>query len=218
MCYKKCPSHLSSYVYRWPLMFYKAHLADLEHLLSILKLYKYVFEQTINLSKSSFLLSPQLNNFLKKSIMQRLSRLININKSTCLVCHFFGEDMRKICYAIICVKKILLELIHETPPHYLKLVVYAWSNQLPIQLQITSWATFGYLVIYIKIVKVDQSRFWWEKKSTSFFCIISWENICKHKYEGGLGKRKTSIMNLFLLAKVAWRIMSYHNCLVPTLL
>lgn len=96
----------------------------------------------------------------KNSIMQRLNMKAMINETKYFVCQNFGEFG-----IVICVKRFLLELINETRPHYLKLVIHAWSNQSQIQLQITSWVAFGYLIKFIKNMKEDQSRFWWSKNS-----------------------------------------------------
>ncbi|CAA7042519.1 unnamed protein product [Microthlaspi erraticum] len=49
-----------------------------------------------------------------------------------------------------------------------------------------------------------------EKRKQHLLC---WDKVCKPKEEGGLGIRKTSLMNIALLAKVGWRVLHDNNSL-----
>jgi hypothetical protein len=43
--------------------------------------------------------------------------------------------------------------------------------------------------------------------------LLSWNQICKPKNEGGLGIRETDHMNLAFMMKLAWGLMTEHNSL-----
>lgn len=52
------------------------------------------------------------------------------------------------------------------------------------------------------------SKFWWGKERDTFVRFISWHKICQPKSFGGLVNKNSNIMNLVLLTKVAWRILT----------
>ncbi|XVF50184.1 hypothetical protein PTKIN_Ptkin04bG0075500 [Pterospermum kingtungense] len=70
--------------------------------------------------------------------------------------------------------------------------------------------------------KIDQMvrNFWWgHKEDERKIHFRKWDFICQHKDKGGLGIRKTELMNKSLLSKQAWRIISnLEGLLAATLL
>jgi hypothetical protein len=58
-------------------------------------------------------------------------------------------------------------------------------------------------------------KFWWgfpqDKKHNLSF--LAWDNICKPKTLGGLGIRNMETMNLSLLAKLGWKIITEPSLL-----
>lgn len=69
-----------------------------------------------------------------------------------------------------------------------------------------------------KEIKREQSKFWWGKNCQPSFISISWNKICRHKCERGLGIKDLPTMNLALLTKVAWRIIVRPNSLLAKVL
>ena len=58
------------------------------------------------------------------------------------------------------------------------------------------------------------SRFWWggdDSNKKMHWC--SWERLCWHKADGGMGFRDLSLFNKALLAKQAWRLYNYPSSL-----
>lgn len=58
------------------------------------------------------------------------------------------------------------------------------------------------------------SKFWWGKERDRFVRFISWHKICQPKSFGGLVNKNSNIMNLVLLTKVAWRILTQPESLL----
>lgn len=56
------------------------------------------------------------------------------------------------------------------------------------------------------IKKIDKLR--WGKKNKSFCRFICWQNIYRSKLDGGYGIKSMKNMNIVLLTKSAWRIVS----------
>ena len=38
--------------------------------------------------------------------------------------------------------------------------------------------------------------------------LITWDRICRHKYRGGIGLRKTAAVNIAFQCKLAWKILT----------
>ena len=62
-------------------------------------------------------------------------------------------------------------------------------------------------------------RFWWDSndgKKKMFW--VSWEKITQPKGSGGLGLKDIQLFNTALLAKLPWRMLTNHNCLLSRVL
>jgi hypothetical protein len=58
----------------------------------------------------------------------------------------------------------------------------------------------------LNTIKSLQRNFLWHGlNKEEKIALVSWENICKPKDQGGLGIRDPSIMNSVLSAKIWWR-------------
>ena len=60
------------------------------------------------------------------------------------------------------------------------------------------------------------NSFWWGQNGSSSRGIkwMSWDRICGHKMEGGLGFRKLHEFNLAMLGKQGWKLLSHPDSLV----
>lgn len=54
---------------------------------------------------------------------------------------------------------------------------------------------------------------WGSKDGQQKTCWVTWEDMTKPKYMGGLGFREIELFNLALLARQAWRILQYPTSL-----
>jgi hypothetical protein len=56
------------------------------------------------------------------------------------------------------------------------------------------------------------NRFFWEGQGTKRkYHMVSWQDICQPKSQGGLGVINTKTMNVALMAKWIWRMFSEQN-------
>ena len=69
--------------------------------------------------------------------------------------------------------------------------------------------------------KIDQTlrSFWWgHELGERRIHLRNWETICQSKTKKGLGIRKTELMNITLLGKQAWRIITEPKTLMASTL
>ncbi|XP_026442835.1 uncharacterized protein LOC113342538 [Papaver somniferum] len=60
-------------------------------------------------------------------------------------------------------------------------------------------------------------KFWWGKTldpKDRKLHLLGWDILCSPKPEGGLGFRKSELINLAMLAINAWRIIENPDCLL----
>ncbi|OMO96071.1 reverse transcriptase [Corchorus capsularis] len=69
-----------------------------------------------------------------------------------------------------------------------------------------------------KIDRVIRSFWWGHKPDEKKLHMKNWDLICKPKWQGGLGIRKTAHMNGALLGKQAWRILTEPEALSTKIL
>lgn len=76
-------------------------------------------------------------------------------------------------------------------------------------------STFKILLAICEDLDVVVRRFWWTGSSECSKChaIIAWKEICKLKSCRGLGIRRLQDMNLALLVRLNWNLVSRKEAL-----
>jgi hypothetical protein len=62
--------------------------------------------------------------------------------------------------------------------------------------------------VWKEVVKIQRSFLWGGLAKRNKTCWVKWNDICKPKREGGLGIRDLRLINLSLLAKWRWKLLS----------
>jgi hypothetical protein len=62
--------------------------------------------------------------------------------------------------------------------------------------------------VWKKIVQIQRNFLWGGPKSARKIAWVSWGKVCKSKRDGGLGVRDLRAVNLALLGKWRWRLIS----------
>jgi hypothetical protein len=62
--------------------------------------------------------------------------------------------------------------------------------------------------VWREVVKIQRTFLWGGLTNRRKLCWVKWKDICRPKKEGGLGIRDVRIMNLSLLAKWRWKLLS----------
>lgn len=60
----------------------------------------------------------------------------------------------------------------------------------------------------IRSINKSQAKFWWGKRVDKFCRLIKWDSLCQPGSLGGVGISNLSNMNIALVTKLAWRIIS----------
>lgn len=60
----------------------------------------------------------------------------------------------------------------------------------------------------IRSINKSQAKFWWGKRVDKFCRLIKWDSLCQPGSLGGVGISNLSYMNIALVTKLAWRIIS----------
>ncbi|KAK2413278.1 hypothetical protein QL285_036006 [Trifolium repens] len=67
------------------------------------------------------------------------------------------------------------------------------------------------LKVWKELVKIQRAFLWAGLSKTSKTCWVKWEVICRPKKEGGLGVRDLRLVNISLLSKWKWKLLSCDN-------
>lgn len=68
-------------------------------------------------------------------------------------------------------------------------------------------------------LNIEMANFWWDtddiKRKIHW---LSWEKLCLPKEDGGMGFKELASFNQALLAKQAWRLIQFEDCLMAKVL
>ncbi|KAL0356019.1 UNVERIFIED_CONTAM: putative mitochondrial protein [Sesamum radiatum] len=62
------------------------------------------------------------------------------------------------------------------------------------------------------------AKFFWQQNERQSIHWLSWKKLCKDKNNGGVGFRTLKAFNLALLAKQAWRLITYPDSLLSQIM
>jgi hypothetical protein len=65
--------------------------------------------------------------------------------------------------------------------------------------------------VWKELVKIQRNFLWRGLSKRSGICWVKWDDICKPKKEGGLGIRDLRLVNVSLLAKWRWKLLSHEK-------
>jgi hypothetical protein len=65
--------------------------------------------------------------------------------------------------------------------------------------------------VWKELVKIQRDFLWRGLSKSSGIFWVKWDDICKPKKEGGLGIRDLRLVNVSLLAKWRWKLLSHEN-------
>lgn len=113
-----------------------------------------------------------------------------------LECHFFGVEVTVIGFLLL-LKNQIMEFYFYLASRTImsNTICHEYNGKL-------NHGGFWLPNEIHKEIKNEQRKFWWGKDSNNFFCGISWDRICKHKHQRGLGICKAATINLALLTKL----------------
>jgi hypothetical protein len=65
--------------------------------------------------------------------------------------------------------------------------------------------------VWRELVKIQRTFLWAGLAKTNKTCWVKWDVICRPKKEGGLGVRDLRLVNISLLSKWKWKLLSCEN-------
>ncbi|MCI08605.1 RNA-directed DNA polymerase (Reverse transcriptase), partial [Trifolium medium] len=65
--------------------------------------------------------------------------------------------------------------------------------------------------VWKEVVKIQRKFLWGGLSKKNRTCWVKWDDICKSKQEGGLGIRDLRLVNISLLTKWRWKLLSQDN-------
>jgi hypothetical protein len=65
--------------------------------------------------------------------------------------------------------------------------------------------------VWKELVKIQRTFLWAGLTKTTKTCWVKWDTICRLKKEGGLGVRDLRLVNISLLSKWKWKLLSREN-------
>jgi hypothetical protein len=65
--------------------------------------------------------------------------------------------------------------------------------------------------VWKELVKIQRTFLWAGLTKTTKTCWVKWDTICRPKKEGGLGVRDLRLVNISLLSKWKWKLLSREN-------
>ncbi|KAL5568003.1 hypothetical protein UlMin_024578 [Ulmus minor] len=200
------------------LFFLEAQLATCTNLKEILKLYETASGQVVNLSKSAVCFGPNLS----ESDATQMAALLGVPRVRChekylgLPC-FSGRNKQGLFSSI-------KDRVWNKLCGWKSKLLSAGGKEILIKSIIQAIPTYAMNLFKLPSSLIRElqrlcGQFWWggdSGKRRMHWC--SWEKLCSHKADGGMGLRDLRTFNKAILAKQAWRIHSQPTSLAARVL
>ncbi|KAL9660376.1 hypothetical protein QQ045_025189 [Rhodiola kirilowii] len=198
-------------------LFLKAKPDCVMRLTEILKSYEAVSGQKVNFQKSEVVCSSNVPDVLRREIVDKLGvNIVETHSNYLGLPLIFGNK-----------KTALFRLIEEK----LNRKVGDWKHKLLStagrevliksvlqSIPVYAMSVFKIPVSLCRKLVAEVMKFWWHNNKARGIHWVKAETLFKEKVNGGLGFRNFQLMNMALLSKQAWRIMTNPNLMVSRLL
>lgn len=193
------------------ILFAEASISQIRIIRGVLERFCEASGQKVSLEKSLIFFSENVHRDLATSIsdesgikgMKELGKYLGmpelqkrINKET------FGEVIEKVSAKLAGWKRKFLSLAGRIT------LTKSVLSAIPVHTMSTIALPTSTLD---QIDKIARSFIWGSSEGSRKQHLVAWESVCKPKREGGLGVRTAKEMNLALLAKLGWRLLSTHD-------
>jgi hypothetical protein len=170
--------------------------------------------QSVNVGKSNILFSPNTSLSTKVSILD----ILPYTETTPLAKHlglpmFFGRSKQSSFMDI-------LDKVHNKIEGWRSKTLSQAGKSILLKVvasSIPSYAMSSFIFPDIFCRRVDKAfkNFWWgfPKGKIYNLSLKSWNFLCLPKDQGGMGFRLMKDINISLITKLGWKILSNHDCL-----
>ncbi|KAF7838898.1 ribonuclease H [Senna tora] len=174
--------------------------------------------QSMNLQKSFMIFSPNTSHSMKKTI----SSDMGLKFSSCLG-KYLGTWIDGKCSKKKAVDEVIAKVRGKLQSWKSRCLSQAARLTL-INSVINSYLVYPMSTIYFakndcKIIESIMARFFWgDQEDKRKVHLLTWKNLCRPKYDGGLGCRDVSSLNIALLAKHLWRMVAGNTSYASSIL
>ena len=181
---------------------------------TLIKTYERVSGQLINAQKSSINFSRRTNQTTKDLMKQ----LLEIDKEGGIRKYLglpenFGRKKTDLFAEIV--TKIKIKSVSWSTKFLSKAGKMVMLKSVLSSMPTHSMSCFKLPQTMCDMIQTVLTRFWWdnepEKRKMSW---VAWKKMARPKKKGGLGFKDLTAFNDSLLAKISWRILKSHSCLL----
>ncbi|CAM8943972.1 unnamed protein product [Rhodiola kirilowii] len=198
------------------LLFVKAKSDAVRWLSQILRRYEAVSGQKVNFSKSEVVCSKNVPESFRNNIIHTMGiKIVDVHSKYLGLPLVFGSQKASLFRSI---EEKLIRKIGDWKHKLLsgagrEVLVKSILQSLPLY----AMSAFKIPIGLCKKLTGDVMKFWWHHGKNKGIHWVKADTLFKGKIEGGMGFRRFDLMNLALLAKQGWRILTEPGLLVSKL-